>query len=111
MANVKILTICSRNRWRSPTAEKLINELSGFQARSAGTEPSARVRVNEKLISWADIILVMERRHLRRLQGRFPELISGKTVHCLNIPDQYRYMAPELIDILNDHLDELLKQP
>ncbi len=108
MPNTKVLVLCSRNQWRSPTAEKLLNERSGFEARSAGTEPSARTRVNEKLVSWADIILVMERRHLRRLRDRFPELLTGKTVHCLDIPDVYRYMAPELVDLFNDGFDELL---
>lgn len=68
MPTIKVLAVCSRNQWRSPTAEKLINERPGFDARSAGTAPSSRIRINEKLVSWADIILVMERRHLRRLR-------------------------------------------
>ncbi len=104
MPNTKVLAVCS------PTAERLINERPGLEARSAGTEPSARIRGNEKLIVWADIILVMERRHLRRLKDRFPDLMSDKTVHSLAIPDDYRYMDKELVDLLNARIDELPTQ-
>lgn len=108
MSNTKVLAVCGQNRWRSPTAEKLINEIPGFQARSAGTEPSARVRISEKLVAWADVILVMERRHLRRLQDRFSEAITGKTIHCLDIPDDHRFMDPDLIELLKQSFDEFL---
>jgi predicted protein tyrosine phosphatase len=50
----------------------------------------------------------MERRHLLRLHDRFPETVSGKPVHCLDIPDDYHYMDPELVSLLNESIDELL---
>ena len=97
---IKLLFICSRNRWRSPTAERLFDGTQGYQARSAGTEPAARVRVNEKLIGWADIIFCMERRHIQRLHERFPKALQYRAVHVLDVPDDYRYMDQELIDVL-----------
>jgi predicted protein tyrosine phosphatase len=83
----KLLFICSRNRWRSPTAEALFDGVDGLNARSAGTEPSARIRVTAGHIGWADLVFVMEKKHFRRLQERFADEISGKQVICLNIPD------------------------
>lgn len=100
MRGQKVLFVCSRNRWRSLTAEKTFDSVNGIQARSAGTEPDARIRVTAGHLSWADIIFVMEKKHLRRLQEKFPEDIAGKKVICLHIADDYEFMQPELVDIL-----------
>jgi len=97
---LKILFICSRNRWRSLTAEKIFDGINGIQARSAGTEPSARIRVTAGHLSWADLIFVMEKKHLRRLQEKFPEAVAGKKIICLHIADDYEFMQPELVDLL-----------
>lgn len=96
----KLLFICSRNRWRSPTAEKIFDGVEGIQARSAGTEPGARVKVTAGHIGWADLIFVMEKKHLRRLQEKYESELAGKRVVCLNIPDEYEFMQPELIETL-----------
>ncbi|MDX2007621.1 MAG: hypothetical protein SFU83_20465 [Meiothermus sp.] len=96
----KLLFVCSRNLWRSPTAADLFVGSQSYEARSAGTEPSARRRVNEALLRWADLIFVMEKRHCERLWQRFPEALHGKRVGVLDIPDQYSYGDPELVQLL-----------
>ena len=107
--SVKLLFVCSRNRWRSPTAEAIFDARSGCQARSAGTEPSARVRVTEKMIGWADWIFCMEKRHALRLRERFdPALFDGKRLVCLDIPDDYEFMDPELVALLEAAVSEHL---
>jgi predicted protein tyrosine phosphatase len=65
---LKLLFVCSRNRWHSPTAEKVFDGVNGHQARSAGTETGARIKVTSGHVGWADIVFVMEEKHLRRLQ-------------------------------------------
>ena len=100
MRGLKVLFICSRNRWRSLTAEKIFDGVNGIQARSAGTEPGARIRVTAGHLSWADLVFVMENKHLRRLQDKFPETIADKKIVCLHIPDDYEFMQPELVDLL-----------
>lgn len=100
MPGLKILFICSRNRWRSLTGEKIFNGVNGIHARSAGTEPSARIRVTAGHLSWADLIFVMEKKHLRRLQEKFPDAIAEKKIVCLHIADDYELMQPELVDLL-----------
>jgi predicted protein tyrosine phosphatase len=96
----KILFLCSRNRWRSPTAEKLFQGVDGIQARAAGTESGARIKVTAGHLGWADLIFVMEKKHLRRLREKYPEELVGKRVVCLNIPDDYQFMQSELVDRL-----------
>lgn len=51
-------------------------------------------------IGWAELIFVMEKRHLHRLEQKFRERMAGKRVVCLHITDDYAYMDEELIDRL-----------
>lgn len=59
-------------------------------------------------MSRADLIFVMEKKHLRRLQDRFPDEITGKEVVCLHITDDYEFMQPELIDALRAGVEPYL---
>lgn len=104
----KLLFICSRNKWRSLTAEKIFNGCNGYDVRSAGTENNARIKVNSGHIGWADIIFVMEKKHIRRLRDRFNSLLINKKVICLDIPDEYKYMDEELIEILKSRVSEYI---
>jgi predicted protein tyrosine phosphatase len=97
---VKLLFICSQNRWRSLTAEHLFEGSDGYVARSAGTERGARVRVTAGHLNWADLIVVMETKHADRLRSKFPEAVQRKRIICLRIPDVYGYRDPKLIELL-----------
>jgi predicted protein tyrosine phosphatase len=108
---LKLLFICSRNRLRSLTAEKMFEGVPGYQARSAGTQPEARIRVTAGDIGWADIIFVMEKSHLNKLRERFPEALEGKQVVTLHVTDDYRFMQPELMDELRAKLSAYLELP
>ena len=107
---MKVLFLCSRNRWRSLTAEKIFDGIHGIHARSAGTEPNARIRVTAGHLAWADLIFVMEKKHLRRLQEKFPETIAEKEIICLHIADDYEFMQPELVDLLEAGVAPYLPQ-
>lgn len=95
-----LLFICSKNQWRSPTAETLFRKHPNLCVRSAGTSSSARHQVTLKDIQWADIIFVMEDKHKSRLKAEFRRHLEYKPLHVLDIPDDYPYMDPELIEIL-----------
>lgn len=105
---MNLLFICSRNKWRSRTAEDLFKRQYGYDVLSAGTAESARVKVNQKLLMWADVIFVMERKHKKRLQEKFPLNIINKEVIVLNIPDEYQYMDKKLVVLLNHSVLTLL---
>jgi len=97
---VNILFICSRNQWRSRTAETIFRDRQDHTIKSAGTATDARIRVTENLIVWADLIFVMEKKHKERLLKKFEATMQSKQVIILNIEDNYRYMDAELIDSL-----------
>ncbi|TFF14672.1 phosphotyrosine protein phosphatase [Pseudomonas sp. BCA14] len=85
-----------------PTAEAIWRRRPGFNARSAGTSPNARKPISPADIRWADVIFVMEGKHLNRLQAEYARLLEHKRLHSLDIPDDYRYMDPELVGMLED---------
>jgi len=107
----KLLFVCSRNRFRSLTAEKLFEGFPPYQARSAGTQPDARIVVTAGHIGWADIIFCMEKSHLDRLRRKFPEEMQGKRAICLHIPDDYTFMNRDLLDELRAKLAPYITLP
>lgn len=106
----KLLFVCSRNRWRSPTAEQVFDGVDGIQARSAGTETGARIKVTAGHLGWADIVFVMEKKHLRRLEEKFAAELLDKCVVCLNIPDNYQFMQLELVALLQSTVPTYLAE-
>lgn len=104
-----LLFVCSRNRWRSPTAEALFRDDPHYVARSAGTENGARIKVTAAHIGWADLIFCMERKHAERLRQRFPEVLAGKRIVTLRIPDDYALHDPALIARLRTVLPPYLE--
>lgn len=97
---MKLLFICSQNRRRSLTAERIFDGVNGHQARSAGTEEGARIRVTAGDLGWADVIFVMEKRHQDRLRAKYGHHLRGKHLICLHIPDRYVYMDDALVQQL-----------
>jgi predicted protein tyrosine phosphatase len=107
---LNILFICSRNQWRSRTAETIFKNDPDHQVRSAGTAEDARIRVSEKLLVWADLIFVMEKKHRERLREKFESAISEKEIIILDIPDVYEYMDEELIEQLKISIEPTLRR-
>ncbi|HEV2694301.1 MAG TPA: protein tyrosine phosphatase [Verrucomicrobiae bacterium] len=103
---LKILFICSRNRRRSLTAETIFQGEPAWDVRSAGTEDAARIKVTAGQLGWADVIVVMEKRHKERLQQKFPEEFAAKQCICFFIADEYAYMDPGLIGLLREKMTE-----
>jgi predicted protein tyrosine phosphatase len=104
----QLLFVCSRNQWRSPTAAALFKNSQFYVAKSAGTSDKARIKLSANLINWADQIFVMEKRHAAIIQQNFPYLRSDRSIIILHISDDYQYMDPELIEILESRLAEYL---
>ena len=95
-----VLFICGRNRLRSPTAEAIFASWPGIAVASAGMNPDADTPVGPELLEWADLIFVMERSHRTKLSTKFRAHLRDRRIVCLNIPDKYEYMDPQLIEKL-----------
>jgi len=102
------LFLCGRNQWRSPTAARIFSRSSAFEVRAAGVSASAVRKVTASDVEWADVIFVMESDHKRQLVRAFRDAIEDRPVHVLDIPDEYRFMDPELVDLLRAGVSALL---
>ena len=105
---VKVLFVCSKNQWRSPTGEAAFARVEGVAVRSAGTAKSARRKISVADIRWADLILVMEDKHASRIRADFRQEITHKAMHVLDIPDDYQYMDEELVELLRAKCEPLI---
>lgn len=105
----RALFICSQNRLRSPTAEQVFASWPGIETDSAGLGGDATVPLSSEQLAWADIIFVMERAHRNRLSSKFKRYLNGKRIVCLDIPDDYDYMQPELIRLLEVKVGRFLR--
>lgn len=103
------LFICSGNRLRSPTAEAVFATWPDVETDSAGLDNDAIVRLSPEQIEWADLIFVMEASHRNRLGRQFGRYLKGKRVVVLGIPDDYAFMAPELVALLNSRVGRYLR--
>ncbi len=105
---MNVLFVCSRNQWRSPTAERVFRRHEGLSVRSRGLSKTAKRVLRESDLRWAELILVMEDAHLDRLYDRFGPLLGATPVHALDIPDDYRFMDPALVELLEAAVPPLL---
>ena len=105
----RVLFICSQNRLRSPTAEQVFAAYPGIETASAGLNNDAESPLTQELVEWADIIFVMERTHRAKLSRRFGRHLRSARVICLDIPDRYRFMDPDLIRLLEARVTRHLR--
>ena len=95
-----VLFLCRRNRLRSPNAEQVFGAWPQLEVDSAGLADDAETVLTAEQLDWAEFIVVMEVAHRRRLQARHRRRLRGKKVICLDIPDHYAFMQPELVELL-----------
>lgn len=109
MSARRVLFLCSRNRLRSPTAEQVFGAWPELEVDSAGLADDAETLLSAEQLDWAELIVVMEAAHRRRLQARHRRRLRGKKVVCLDIPDHYAFMQPELVALLLRKAGPLLR--
>ena len=104
----KVLFVCRQNRKRSATAERLFCKRPDLDVRSAGTAPDALVRVNANMLDWADVIFVMDDDQRRWLETYFADHTALSRVVCLDIPDVFSFLQPELVRLLEERVPQHL---
>ena len=100
MDRERLLFVCSRNQMRSPTGEKIFAASERFETRSRGLRASAKRQLSADDVTWADAIFVMESEHKRELLRLFRLEAKGRRIFVLDIPDEYAFMDPELVDLI-----------
>jgi predicted protein tyrosine phosphatase len=106
---IRALFICSQNKLRSPTAEQLFSRWPGVDTDSAGLNNDAVTPLSAEQIEWASVIFVMEKAHRNKLNSRYRRHLNGKRIICLDIPDDYEFMQPELVRLLEAKAGRFLR--
>lgn len=99
-----VLFVCRWNRCRSATAERVYAKRPDLHVRSAGTSSDALVQVNLRMLDWADTIFIMDPEQQRALEAMFPDHPAVARAICLDIPDDYLFLQPELVALLEERL-------
>ncbi len=107
-ANPAYLFICSINRNRSKTGEKVCKQLAkakgkNVQCESAGVSPNANRCVTKEIADKADKIFVMEEYMRDILEKEFNQ--PSDKIICLNIADMYLYQDPKLEAIIRAKIE------
>ena len=105
---LNVLFVCTQNRLRSPTAEQVFAAWPGVETLSAGLGNEAGNPVSPEILAWAQLIFVMEKAHRVKLARKFKAHLGGKRVVCLDIPDEYGYMDPALVRVLQQKVPRFL---
>ncbi len=100
----RYLFVCSQNKLRSPTAEQVFARRGDIEVASAGTNVDAIEPLTGELVAWADVIVVMEKAHRAKVQRKFRQHLNGQRMICLDIPDDYEFMDPELVGLLETRM-------
>ena len=104
----KVVFICSQNKLRSPTAEAIYKTTPGLDVISRGTDASANEPLTAEAIEWADMLVVMEKHHRNKIQKKFKAAASGKRLIVLDIPDEYEFMDPVLVNLIKARMNRYL---
>jgi len=104
---LKVLFVCNQGKDRSPTAAIIWKEELGDQTDFMGVYNEDHDH-GEKL-DWADLIIVMEQHQRKWIGENFPDIYLKKKILCLDIPDVYGYMKPDLVEVLKKKITSINK--
>ncbi|HEY1172578.1 MAG TPA: protein-tyrosine-phosphatase [Verrucomicrobiae bacterium] len=105
---LRILFVCGKNLRRSPTAEAVYRNDPRVEVRSAGVSEKSKHRVTEKDLAWAELVLVMERKHKARILEAFGGLENLPRIESLEIPDEFEFMEEELVELIRGGVEDFL---
>lgn len=104
-----VLFVCTLNKARSVTAERLYRSTPGIQVRSAGIDSRAAHQLNEDDLAWADLVVTFGPEHAAWINGTFsgdlPRIVD------LGIPDEFAPNDPALLRELEETLSPIIGPP
>lgn len=107
----RVLFVCRLNRSRSATAERVFCKRSDLDVRSAGTSSDAMARVNRRMLDWADVVFIMDDEQRSSLEQMFPSHPALGRLICLEIPDDFAFFEPALVQLLEERVPPHLDKP
>lgn len=100
----RVLFVCSAGILRSATAARIYARK--YNTRCAGSETYALIPVTHELLLWAEEVVFVNEYNYLRIAQKFDLDSFDCDIKCLNIPDDYDHMNPELIKHFNQQYEE-----
>jgi len=98
----RVLCLCSAGLLRSPTTAVIMAQ-RGYNTRAAGLETNfALIPIDDVLYSWADMVVVMDSSQAEEVDKHF-----DGPIYNFNLPDQFEYMHPDLVELINNRIENL----
>lgn len=66
------------------------------------------VRVNARMLDWADVVFTMDAGQALALEEMFPRHPALAQLVCLQIPDEFTFLQPELVTLLEERVTPLM---
>jgi len=97
----KVLCICSAGQLRSATAALVLSqEPFNYNTRAVGVSSDyALILLDPLTVAWADEFVCMEQEHVNML-NMYLHKDDTRNVIDLEIPDNYEYRDPKLMDLI-----------
>ncbi|MCP5536524.1 MAG: protein tyrosine phosphatase [Akkermansiaceae bacterium] len=108
MTHLRVLFVCARNQWRSPTAAAVYRNDPRMSVLSAGLSRQSPCPLSVKHLAWADVVMVMEKTHATRIRDLYRDNCELPEIISLDIPDDYLFMDKTLVELLKESVEELL---
>jgi len=105
---MNVLFVCTAGMQRSPTGAELFAR-KGYDTKYAGMLARDEAELTADKLRWADHVVVMESRHRRFIKQNFPKLYDSTPVTTLNIPDIYVKNDPELVQMIEEKMEGILR--
>ena len=103
---MKILFVCNMGMERSPSAARLWKELHTNETDFMGIYNEKFD--HEKKLDWADLIVVMEPHQRKWIADNYPKIYLKKKILCIDVPDIYGFMKPDLVEVLKKKFRKLV---
>lgn len=104
----RVLLVCSAGILRSPTAAFVLSqEPYNYNTRAVGvSEDYALIHIDEVHIEWAQEIVCMGKEQESYIWNNFGDQLNGTPVINLEIPDNFRYRDPKLMEMIKTRYDD-----
>jgi protein-tyrosine phosphatase len=102
----RVLTVCSAGLLRSATLANFLVKEYGYNVRNCGTEDYALIPISEALVKWADEIIFVNEYNFNRVKIELEELEVINKVRVLDMPDDFGFNDPGLIEICRKQYKE-----
>lgn len=101
----KVLFVCSMGILRSATGSRIYG--AKYNTRCAGTYDEALIQINDQLMMWANEIVFVNKENFEQANKKYNDIMEGKSIKVLDIPDVYEHMHPEIIKAYEQQYEPL----